>query len=105
MKTNAIILKKQGPTDVMQMSSVDLPSPAAGEVTLEQTAIGLNYMDVYQRSGYYPLELPSGLGLEAAGKVVAVGPDVTDLAIGDRVVYGPVLGCLLYTSPSPRDRG
>ena len=104
MKTNAIVLKTQGTTDVMQMSSVDLPQPAAGEVTLEQTAIGLNYMDVYQRSGYYPLELPSGLGLEAAGKVVAVGPDVTNLAIGDRVVYGPVLGAYAKHRNAPAAR-
>ncbi len=104
MKTNAIILNKQGSAEVMQMSSVDLPPPSGGEVTLEQTAIGLNYMDVYQRSGYYPLELPSGLGLEAAGNVVAVGSDVTDLAIGDRVVYGPVLGSYAKHRNAPAAR-
>jgi len=104
MKTNAIVLKKQGTTDVMQMSAIELPPPSAGEVTLEQTAIGLNYMDVYQRSGYYPLELPSGLGLEAAGKVVAIGPDVTDLSIGDRVVYGPVLGAYAKHRNAPAAR-
>ena len=64
----------------MELESIDLPEPSANEVTLEQSVIGLNYMDVYQRSGYYPLELPSGLGLEAAGKVIAVGAEVTDLA-------------------------
>ncbi len=104
MKTNAVILNKQGSSEVMQVSSVDLPPPSAGEITLEQTAIGLNYMDVYQRSGYYPLELPSGLGLEAAGKVVDVGPDVTDIAIGDRVVYGPVLGAYAKHRNAPAAR-
>ncbi len=104
MKTNAIILNKQGSTDVMQMSSVDLAPPAAGEVTLEQSFIGLNYMDVYQRSGYYPLELPSGLGLEAAGKVVELGSGVSDLKIGDRVVYGPVLGAYAQHRNAPAAR-
>ena len=59
---------------------------------MEQTAIGLNYMDVYQRSGSYKMALPSPLGLEAAGHVIAVGPDVTEFRVGDRVAYGPVLG-------------
>lgn len=68
---------------------VDQPSaaPGAGEVGIRHTAVGLNYIDVYHRSGLYPLPLPSGLGLEAAGVVTAVGPDVTGLARGDRVAY------------------
>jgi len=104
MKTNAIVLNKQGSADVMQLSSVDLPAPTAGEVTLEQSFIGLNYMDVYQRSGYYPLELPSGLGLEAAGKIVELGSDVSDLKVGDRVVYGPVLGAYAQHRNAPAAR-
>ena len=92
MKTTAIRLQEQGTADKMKFETVHLDAPGAGEVLLEQTAIGLNYMDVYQRSGYYPLDLPSGLGLEAAGKILEVGPDVSDIAVGDRVVYGPVLG-------------
>ena len=92
MKTTVVRLHEQGPASVMKLESIDLEAPGTGEVTIEQSAIGLNYMDVYQRSGHYPLELPSGLGLEAAGKVIEVGADVSDIAVGDHVVYGPVLG-------------
>ncbi|MCP4315865.1 MAG: quinone oxidoreductase [Hyphomicrobiales bacterium] len=92
MKTNVVIINEQGPADVMEIREVEVNPPGPGEVLIEQTAIGLNYMDVYQRSGHYPLALPSGLGLEAAGVVLEVGEGVSDLAKGDRVVYGPVLG-------------
>lgn len=92
MKTTAVRLHEQGAVDKMIIETVELGSPGEGEVLLEQSAIGLNYMDVYQRSGYYPLDLPSGLGLEAAGKVLETGAGVTDIVVGDRVVYGPVLG-------------
>ncbi len=92
MKTTAVTIRAQGAADVMTVETVDLDAPGPGEVQLEQTAIGLNYMDVYQRSGHYPMDLPSGLGLEAAGVVTAVGAGVRDVGIGDRVVYGPVLG-------------
>lgn len=104
MKTTAIRLNKQGSADVMLMENVDLPAPASDEVTIEQSAIGLNYMDVYQRSGYYPLELPSGLGLEAAGQVIAVGSGVSDLAVGDRVAYGPLLGAYANHRNAPAAR-
>ncbi len=92
MKTTAVILERQGPPNVMEIRETEIPTPAPGEIQVEQSAIGLNYMDVYQRSGAYPLDLPSALGLEAAGRVLAVGDGVTDFAVGDRVAYGPVLG-------------
>jgi len=104
MKTTAIRLHEQGAADKMKIETVELDSPGAGEVLLEQSAIGLNYMDVYQRSGYYPLDLPSGLGLEAAGKVLEVGADVSDIAVGDRVVYGPVLGAYAKHRIAPAAR-
>lgn len=104
MKTNAVRLHEQGAANVMNIEELNLESPGSGEVMLEQSVIGLNYMDVYQRSGYYPLELPSGLGLEAAGKVIEVGPDVTDLSVGDRVVYGPVLGAYAQHRIAPAAR-
>src|SRR3546814_1014873 len=65
--------------------TLQLPPPAAGQVLLRQTAIGLNYIDTYHRSGLYPLALPSGLGCEGAGEVVDVGDGVGDLRPGDRV--------------------
>lgn len=104
MKTTAVRLYEQGSADKMKIESVELGAPGAGEVLLEQTAIGLNYMDVYQRSGSYPLELPSGLGLEGAGRVVEVGSGVTDIAVGDRVVYGPVLGAYAKHRIAPAAR-
>lgn len=104
MKTTAVRLHEQGAADKLKIETIELDSPGDSEVLLEQSAIGLNYMDVYQRSGYYPLELPSGLGLEAAGKVLEVGPNVNDIAVGDRVVYGPVLGAYAKHRLVPANR-
>lgn len=92
MKIKRVMMHSQGGPEVMQLEDAELALPGTGEVQIEQTAIGLNYMDVYQRSGAYKMALPSPLGLEAAGHVLAVGPDVTGFEIGDRVAYGPVLG-------------
>ncbi|WP_153769000.1 quinone oxidoreductase [Labrenzia sp. CE80] len=92
MKTTRVVMHAQGGPEVMQLEDHELAGPGAGEVQVEQTAIGLNYMDIYQRSGAYKMSLPSPLGLEAAGRVLAVGEGVTDFSVGDRVAYGPVLG-------------
>ena len=87
MKTNAIRIHEYGGPEVLQWEQVDLPDPAAGQALIRHTAIGLNFIDVYHRTGLYPTELPNGLGSEAAGIVEAIGEDVTDVAVGDRVVY------------------
>jgi NADPH:quinone reductase len=76
-----------GGPEVMKLITVELPAPAANEVQLRQTAIGFNFIDTYQRSGYYPVPMPGGLGHEAAGVVEQVGADVKDLKVGDRVAY------------------
>ncbi len=73
---------------MLAVEQVEIAEPGAGEVLVRQTAIGLNYQDVYHRSGQYPLTFPSGLGTEAAGVVDRVGPGVTGFAPGDRVCYG-----------------
>lgn len=86
-QARTIQLTEFGAPDVMKLVTLDLPAPAAGEVQLRQTAIGFNYIDIYQRSGKYPLPTPTGLGHEAAGVVQAVGDGVTDLKVGDHVVY------------------
>ncbi|RZV99308.1 MAG: quinone oxidoreductase [Rhodobacteraceae bacterium] len=99
-----IIMKQTGAPDVMQIEDVDLPPPGESEVQIGQTAIGLNYMDIYQRSGYYPMETPSPLGLEAAGEITAVGPGVDGLAVGDHVVYGGVLGAYASARNAPAAR-
>jgi NADPH:quinone reductase len=81
-----------GGPEVIEWVDTDLPPPGRGEVRFQSTAVGLNYIDTYHRSGIYPVPLPSGLGVEAAGVVEAVGEGV-DLAIGDRVgTFGPALG-------------
>ncbi|MEX1266588.1 MAG: quinone oxidoreductase, partial [Woeseia sp.] len=87
MKTNAIRLSDYGGPDVMKFVEVDLPAPGPGEARILHTAIGLNFIDTYHRSGLYPEALPCGLGSEAAGVVEAIGPDVTDVEVGQRVVY------------------
>ncbi len=87
MKTHAIRLHEYGGTEVLNWEQVDLPDPAAGEARIRHTAIGLNLIDTYHRTGLYPLELPTGLGSEAAGVVEATGDGVTDISVGDRVVY------------------
>ena len=87
MQTKAIRISEFGGPEVMKFQDVDLPEPAPGEARIRHTAIGLNFIDTYHRSGLYPLDLPTGLGSEGAGVVEAVGIGVTDVAVGDRVVY------------------
>ena len=86
--TKAVRIEKTGGPEVMQLVDVDLPKPEPGEVRIRHTAIGLNYIDTYHRSGLYPVKLPSGLGQEAAGVVEELGQGVTTLKVGDRVAYG-----------------
>ncbi len=87
MKTTAVIISEQGAADTLTLQEIEIAPPGPGEAMIEQTAIGLNFMDVYQRSGHYPMSLPSGLGLEAAGRIVEIGDNVTGLQVGDRVAY------------------
>jgi NADPH:quinone reductase len=87
MQTRAIRMHRFGGPEVLELESVELSEPARGEARVRHTAVGLNFIDTYHRSGLYPLELPSGLGSEAAGVVEAVGEGVTEVAPGDRVVY------------------
>jgi len=83
----AIMVDQFGGPDVMQWRDIELPELESGMARVRHTAIGLNFIDTYHRSGLYPLELPAGLGTEAAGVVEAVGNDVTSVAVGDRVAY------------------
>lgn len=83
----AVRLHEFGLPQVMRLESVELPPPAAGEARVRHTAIGFNFIDIYQRRGTYPLPSGTGLGHEAAGVVEAVGEGVTDVAVGDRVAY------------------
>jgi NADPH2:quinone reductase len=85
--TQAIRFHTFGSPDVLHLETIDVGAPGPGQVRLRHHAIGVNFIDTYQRSGLYPLPLPSGLGQEGAGVVEAVGEDVTGFRIGDRVAY------------------
>ncbi|CAN0332649.1 unnamed protein product [Discosporangium mesarthrocarpum] len=87
MDVKAIRIDKPGPPSVMKWKTIELPKPKAGEVTVRHTAIGFNFIDANHRSGRYPLEMPTGIGSEAAGVVEAIGRGVKDLKVGQRVVY------------------
>jgi NADPH:quinone reductase len=84
----AIRFTKTGGPGVLSLEELTVPPPNKGEVSIRHKAIGLNFIDTYHRSGLYPVQLPSGIGLEAAGIVEAVGPGVKGFKKGDRVAYG-----------------
>ncbi len=84
----AIRISQTGGPEVLQYENFNLQELGPGEVRIHQHAIGLNFIDTYHRSGLYPVPLPSGLGLEGAGVIEAVGPKVKGLKVGDRVAYG-----------------
>ncbi len=92
MTDHAIRIAATGGPEVMRLEPVEVGDPGRGEVRIRHTAIGVNFIDTYHRSGFYPLTLPTGLGHEAVGVVEALGAEVLDFAVGDRVGYcwGPV---------------
>lgn len=92
--TKAIRFYETGSPEVMCYEDVEVGEPAAGEVRLRHVAVGLNYADTYFRDGTYPIPLPNGMGVEAAGVIEALGEGVTDFAIGDRVTYTGFLNTL-----------
>src|SRR3569833_2797861 len=103
--THAIRFHKTGGPEVLVWEEVSVGKPGPGEARIRHTAIGLNFVDIYNRSGLYPAPLPSGLGSEAAGVVEEVGPGVTDLKPGDRVAYGASpLGAYSEARLIPADR-
>lgn len=104
--SHAIRFHHTGGPEVLRWEEVEVPPPAVGELRLRQHAVGLNYIDTYHRSGLYPLpKLPSGIGLEGAGVVEALGEGVAGFAVGDRVAYahGP-LGAYAELRNLPADR-
>jgi NADPH:quinone reductase-like Zn-dependent oxidoreductase len=101
----AIRLSEAGGPEVLRLEDLDVPAPAAGEVQVHHTAIGLNYIDVYDRSGLYPQDMPAGLGREAAGVIAAIGTKVRGLKVGQRVAYvhnEPGSYCELRNVPADR---
>jgi len=102
---HAIRFSKTGGPEVLQWEEVNVAQPGANEALVRHKAVGLNYIDTYHRTGLYPMPLPSGIGLEAAGVIEAVGPGVTELKVGDRVAYanGPI-GAYSELKVHPVDR-
>ncbi len=83
----AVVLRSTGGPEVLALEEITLAAPGPGQARVRHEAIGINFIDTYFRSGLYPLQLPSGLGSEAAGVVEAIGDGVVDVAVGDRVAY------------------
>ncbi len=83
----SVIISKNGGPEVLELKDINLDNPKSGEVLIKNKAIGLNYIDTYHRSGLYPVELPSNIGIEGAGVIEKIGPDVKEFKIGDRVAY------------------
>jgi len=103
---HAIRFHETGGPDVLVWEEVEVGDPGPGEARVRQTAVGVNFVDIYVRRGLYPVpSLPSGIGTEAAGMVEAVGPDVGDIGPGDRVAYaGGPLGAYSEARVMPADR-
>lgn len=101
---HAITLRNVGGPEQLEWVETSVAPPGPGEVQLEQRAVGLNFIDVYHRTGLYPMPLPGILGQEAAGVVTAVGPEVTTLEVGDRVAYAGLPGAYATVRNAPADR-
>ncbi len=103
--TKAIRIHEHGGPEVLRWEDVEVGAPGPGQVRVKHSAVGLNYIDTYQRSGLYPLQLPITLGMEGAGVVEELGEGVNSLAVGDRVAYAaPPPGSYSEARLSPADR-
>jgi NADPH2:quinone reductase len=102
--TKAIVVRQTGGPDVLSYEDWPLASPGPGQVALRQTAIGLNFIDTYQRSGLYPIQTPFVAGNEGAGVITAIGEGVTDLKVGDRVAYQGQVGAYATERLASADR-
>lgn len=103
--SHGIRIDRVGGPEVLRWTELVVPAPGSGEATVRQQAVGLNFIDIYHRTGLYPLPLPAGIGLEGAGTIEAVGAGVTDLQVGDRVAYaGGPPGAYAEVRNIPADR-
>lgn len=103
-EATVVRIHETGGPDVLQVERETVPAPSEGQVLVRQTAVGLNFIDVYHRTGLYPVPLPTVLGQEGAGVVEAVGPGVTSPAPGDRVAYASVGGAYASLRLVPADK-
>ncbi len=102
--SRAIVVREYGGPDVLKLEDLEVQLPGPGQIKIRNRAIGLNFVDVYQRTGLYKLPLPFVGGNEGAGEVMAVGPDVTDFAPGDRVAYQGPAGAYCDERLLPADK-
>ncbi len=103
--TYAIRIHAPGGPEVLRWEEIAVPAPGPGEALIRQTAVGLNYIDVYHRTGLYPVPTPFSPGLEGAGVIEALGPGVTALAVGDRVAYASLpVGAYAEARVMPAER-
>ena len=100
----AIQIKQTGGPEVMELVDLPVPQPKSNEAVVKIKAAGVNFIDVYNREGRYKAPLPLVLGQEAAGTVIAIGPDVHDLAVGDPVAYAATLGSYAEYAALPAER-
>lgn len=100
----AIRFHKAGGPEVLQLDDVQVGDPGQGQVRIRHTAIGVNFVDTYQRSGLYPMPMPQVAGNEGAGVIEAVGAGVTELKAGDRVTYTGLIGAYCESRVVPADR-
>lgn len=102
---HAIRIHSYGGPEVLQWEEVDVGAPGSGQIRIRNRAVGLNYIDVYHRTGLYPVEnMPAVIGMEGAGEVLAVGPDVADLKVGDRIAYANPIGSYAEERLIPAER-
>ena len=101
---NAIVAAAPGGPEVLELVQIPMPIPGAGELLIKVAAIGVNFIESYQREGVYPVPFPFTPGAEAAGKVVEVGPGVVDFAVGDRVATAEGINCYAQYALIPADK-
>lgn len=101
---HAIRIHSPGGPEVLKWEAIELGDPGPGELRVRHTAVGLNYIDTYHRTGAYPVPLPSVIGMEGAGVVEAIGANVTDFAIGERVAYANPMGSYCEARNMPAER-
>jgi len=102
--TKAFVVREYGGPEQLRLEDVDVGAPGQGQLKIRNRAIGLNFVDVYQRTGLYKTPLPFTAGNEGAGDVVAVGPGVTDFAVGDRIAYQGPIGAYAEERILPADK-
>ncbi len=102
--THAIRIHQPGGPEAMKWEEIELGAPGPGEMLIRNTAVGLNYIDTYHRSGLYPLPMPSVIGMEGAGVVEKLGPKVKDFKVGDRVAYAQPIGAYAERRIVPAER-